>query len=702
MQRFITLRGDKPSQAAISPLASLRNQGKNLVFSIVMFLIAYFLVMAMALGLAFAFGFLGFQFLKNDPGLISLFCGGGMIFIGASIIYFMVKFIFSVTKDENPMRMEIRESDHPQLFSFLKELTTETQTRFPKKIFLSADVNARVFYDSSFWSMFFPVRKNLEIGMGLVNCINRSEFRAIMAHEFAHFSQGTMKLGTFTYNVNRVMNDLLYNNTDYEEFLKGWGKMHGVLAICAGVTVRISRMIQWALRNVHHLINKNYLALSRQMEFEADRIAAQVAGSNNLINALARVRIATDCYNEAILHIADFARTHKATRNIFSNQFSVLRFMGNQYQLPIIDGLPDVSYNFFQWVTSSRVQYDDQHASHPSIKERKERLDSNLRNQTTDTISAWTLFTNVCQLQESMTAILYQTKYDDEVHEMFDQHYYEKWLREKKEKNNLPSLYKGFYDNRLMSLASDQIDHPEHIIITRSFKELFNEDHARIQKAISANESDLKKLFGIKQGLIEAAHFRFDGKTYKHADLTRIIGQLQKETADLLRHQRSLDMEAYAFFYFNSSNKEKLKADYINYHNTSEKYAGYLGHFWEAMEIINRFSAGIAVQQAIVEADRLMHMDQQVLKPIFKNLVNEGLITAETSGNLLSRIEIFSDKHYQYFFDESFLHHEVSELHILLLNIASELNRHKYALHHQLVNNQLKGLRNFTGIYIGQ
>ncbi|HLA54200.1 MAG TPA: hypothetical protein VK618_12880, partial [Flavitalea sp.] len=88
--------------------------------------------------------------------------------------------------------------------------------------------------------------------------------------------------------------------------------------------------------------------------------------------------------------------------------------------------------------------------------------------------------------------------------------------------------------------------------------------------------------------------------------------------------------------------------------------------------------------------------------PIFKNLVNEGLITAETSGNLLSRIEIFSDKHYQYFFDESFLHHEVSELHILLLNIASELNRHKYALHHQLVNNQLKGLRNFTGIYIGQ
>jgi len=35
------------------------------------------------------------------------------------------------------------------------------------------------FYNSSFWSMFLPVRKNLEIGLGLVNSINISEFKQL-------------------------------------------------------------------------------------------------------------------------------------------------------------------------------------------------------------------------------------------------------------------------------------------------------------------------------------------------------------------------------------------------------------------------------------------------------------------------------------------------------------------------------------------
>jgi Zn-dependent protease with chaperone function len=37
--------------------------------------------------------------------------------------------------------------------------------------------------------MFLPIKKNLQIGLGLVNSLNVSEFKAVMAHEFGHFTQ---------------------------------------------------------------------------------------------------------------------------------------------------------------------------------------------------------------------------------------------------------------------------------------------------------------------------------------------------------------------------------------------------------------------------------------------------------------------------------------------------------------------------------
>jgi Zn-dependent protease with chaperone function len=126
--------------------------------------------------------------------------------------------------------------------------------------------------------MVFPVRKNLEIGLGLVNSINISELKAVIAHEFGHFSQRSMKLGSFTYNVNRIIYNMLYENNSYTGFLNAWGRLHGILSFFANITVKIAQGIQYILREMYKVINKSYMGLSREMEFHADAVAASVAG----------------------------------------------------------------------------------------------------------------------------------------------------------------------------------------------------------------------------------------------------------------------------------------------------------------------------------------------------------------------------------------------------------------------------------------
>ena len=95
-------------------------------------------------------------------------------------------------------KIRITKEKEPALFQLIEETYQQVGAPAPKHVFLTTDVNAFVSYDSSFWSMFLLVKKNLTIGLGLINSTTVSEFKSILAHEFGHFSQRSMKVGSYT------------------------------------------------------------------------------------------------------------------------------------------------------------------------------------------------------------------------------------------------------------------------------------------------------------------------------------------------------------------------------------------------------------------------------------------------------------------------------------------------------------------------
>src|SRR5688572_16691866 len=254
------------------PSAAFKKEVVRVMTSVFLFFIVYILLIILAMALAAASVYGGFMLIISVPKIITVMVGIGLMGLGLMVFFFLVKFIFAVSKMDQSRSIEIKADEQPELFAFIRQVTKDTQTPFPKKIFLSPEVNACVFYNSSFWSMLFPVRKNLQIGLGLVNALNLSEFKAVMAHEFGHFSQRSMKLGSFVYNVNRVIYNMLYENTGYSNTLQGWAKISNWFALFANITVEIVKGIQWVLRQMYATVNKNYMGLSRQMEFHADSV----------------------------------------------------------------------------------------------------------------------------------------------------------------------------------------------------------------------------------------------------------------------------------------------------------------------------------------------------------------------------------------------------------------------------------------------
>ena len=141
--------------------SAYRRQVMSVFMAIVVFFIVYFLLIVAALLLFATCVILAYFVLSSVHMFVVLMLALGLVGCGSHGVFFLIKFIFAVKKFNTAASIEV-EPSMPLLFDFIRRLTAETETAFPKKIFISPDVNAGVFYDSSFLSMLFPVKKNLQ------------------------------------------------------------------------------------------------------------------------------------------------------------------------------------------------------------------------------------------------------------------------------------------------------------------------------------------------------------------------------------------------------------------------------------------------------------------------------------------------------------------------------------------------------------
>ena len=676
----------------------MQKQVYKVIGSIVLFMVVYLILMAAATLLAIAFGWLGIQLMLNFRSFIGLIFGVGLIGAGISVLVFLVKFIFAVSKDENGQRVEVSEADQPRLFAFIRELTEATGTRFPKKIYFSPEVNACVFYNSSFWSMFLPVRKNLEIGLGLVNSVNVSEFKAVMAHEFGHFSQRSMKLGSFTYNVNRVIHNMLYENKGYANFLNAWGKLHWGTALFAKLTARIAQGIQWILRGMYSFVNKSYMGLSREMEFHADAVSAGVSGGNNLVSALSRIEIAGSCYNTALSEANARVKQNKASRNIFSNQLAIFRQVAAEYDLPVTQGLPDISYHFVHSFSRSRINFKNQWASHPTLEERKNYLDQLGLEIPADRSSAWVLFDNTETLQENATTNLYRTVKFEGTIEYYDQPEFEKEYLGRKAEYALPPEYKGYYEGRYIETRDWDLDKAlEEQASTKTFEQLFNEETGQLQTVIDSNKKDAELARAIYEKKIDLKTFDFDGVKYAAREGEKVALQLEKEIETQVQRQRKTDKEAFLFFLHRpGADQQRILTNYRRWQRVHLLYDDYVQLVNRILQKIRPFySGGLRLEEISSIIQGLKEKDEKELKQKYRELELAGILQIGENKELYMRVQTFLDRDYAYFIDKSFQNNELEELKGLAIDVANAFNRYQFKRYKKMLVEQ------FSPISIG-
>jgi len=129
------------------------------VFSIVLFVLVYLLILTSAIALSVLCVMTGFSLLAVSPNLVSFAVGIGLAGMSFLLLVFLFKFLFKKHTTDLSHLTEITRNQEPELFAFVEEIVREVNTEFLKKIFLSTDVNASVVYDYGFSSIFLQLKK---------------------------------------------------------------------------------------------------------------------------------------------------------------------------------------------------------------------------------------------------------------------------------------------------------------------------------------------------------------------------------------------------------------------------------------------------------------------------------------------------------------------------------------------------------------
>ncbi|PUB34799.1 Zn-dependent protease with chaperone function [Elizabethkingia sp. YR214] len=624
-----------------------KKEVRKSVFSIILFFTVYFILILVSLAILLGVISLAISFLKNFKiGFWTILIAGAMIGMGGIVFVFLIKFLFSVSKD-NYEKIRVTKEKEPALFQLIEETYQQVGAPAPKHVFLTTDVNAFVSYDSSFWSMFLPVKKNLTIGLGLINSTTVSELKSILAHEFGHFSQRSMKVGSYTNQAQKMLYDMLYNNEKFFKNISGFAGVHAIFYLFVMIAVYFIRGIQWLLARLFDLLFSKHLSLSRQMEFNADAIAAHVVGSRVSAESLLRLSLSEMAFSKPLNFFYAHNKTYY-TDNLYADQTLLMNFYAEEYSHRVVNQLPLVTLEESEKYNLSKLEIEDKWSSHPSIKDRVQAIEKeNIPSVNINNNLAKTLLNNFDSYAEALTNKLYSINGMDKKAKKINAEGFLELFRKEHQNYSFPKIFNGYYTNH-NPIDVNINDTVENIT---SVEELYSDKNVALVYEKIALEKDTNTLKSIVDKSIKVKLFDYDGKKYERREAKNFIPRLENRLKEIDDAIKENDQAIYQYFYNKAIRKNKQEEYLLSYKNlliAEQEFGQYVKSINEFLPFIHFMSQTLEVDIIKVHCSKLLEV-QKTFKEEIRKLKDESVFSKHLEDKDLEALTKFNDNNQTYF-----------------------------------------------------
>lgn len=646
----------------ISP--EFKRQANKTLFSIVAFGLIYLLLVLFTIALCSAIIFVAYVLISEFPHFILLFLAISLIVSSLFVFVFLIKFIFSFERMNTSHLLEVDKDAEPKLFALIEEIVQQVETQLPKKVYLSSEVNASVFYNSSFWSMFFPVRKNLIIGMGLINSVSYQELKGILAHEFGHFSQRSMRVGSYVYHANHAIYNMLYNNESLNKLSEKWYNTSSYAAAFQWLPKAIIGVMQKILQKQYEFINKNYMALSREMEFHADAISAQVAGSKAIETSLLRSNFSNYCLNNVFNFYGAQMQKNRISADIFADQRAASHYLSNKFSYPEVKGIPQISMAEFNKFDKSKLVITNQWASHPAETDRiaaVDKLNINLSNTIDE--PALHILQNESESSDWFTKMIFSQGNFTEEPTPIESEEFAKEFKAWFDKQSFDSIFNDFYTFNNPYFNADDVSQENGE--KQNIETLFGPDRVNDTFLLNSYLTDMETLRQIENKTIDIETFDYDGIKYRRTETSGVLEKLQEESDKLKTIIEGYNRDVFDYFYHTVKDQPlaaKLQEAYRNFMDAEQSYSNQMDLYFNLVEKTNFFYQNHSHSEITFHAN-----DVKTVEKPFKEELKKLIEVHKAKDNTLDagvedKLNRFVNRTFDYFDGVSYINENLELL----------------------------------------
>lgn len=511
------------------PSPSFRRHINLVSFSLLLFFLVYFgLILLLVLGMVFCVKGFGL------PGLV-----GAAVFLVPTVI--LIKNLFNRQTMRKGYEVEIDLDEQPKLRAFLECICEETGAPMPDRVLINYEVNAAAGSEVSLASLVVEPSRVLILGFGLINVLNVTEFKALLAHEFGHLSQHDMKSAPFVRLAMQVIFNILHGTR-----LLGLDKVMEFIFI---------------------LVVKLNQALSREMEFHADLVAVSVTGSDAIVHLLYKCYWAEACLQRTISDLAAAKDHDLYSRDVFLHQRRAGTYLRAKAKDATLGDPPplrtDRKTHTYQLFERDRDQdkLAEMWADHPSNFDREINAKAYYIRTNVDETSAWSLFSELAELRHLVSLQFYRqvfrTKKGDvtwssgkKVQAFLDEEYAETNFDEER--------YGILYNHRCiegMSLRALR-DHAEAApnlpaMLLASHASMYTPVVKKFAKVFHRHLEEMQMLQAIDNGWYRPPNKEFEmrGRTFRVKKAGAFLEQLQKEIDADIAWLREFDTKVFVTYF---------------------------------------------------------------------------------------------------------------------------------------------------------
>ena len=322
-------------------------------------------VIFLVLGFAAAVTYAAFAAGHVPIKLVVILCVGAVV-----TVYKMIRSLFIKIEREDPGR-SLSYEEAPGLWDLARKIADTVNTRPVDEIRVTPGTDLAV-YERGNWRERSKdqAHRILILGVGVLNDFNLNGFRAVLAHEYGHFSHRDTAGGDVALRVN----------ADMMKFA------HAIILSGQNVWWNIAFHF---LRIYHFIFRRLSHGATRLQEVLADRVAAAKYGAQ--------------AFEEGLKHVVrkDAEFSFLATREI-NESANNRRALQNLYELPVTTN-PDIEDQAEQALSRETTEDD----THPSPNDRF-RLTRKIVSQSEPPISGmvWDLFADKAALTGEMTSMI--------------------------------------------------------------------------------------------------------------------------------------------------------------------------------------------------------------------------------------------------------------------------------------------------------